>query len=80
MTTTRRAQEGDILKRARWCESGTASWVLKACAKDGSAVLATVRFAPWSGFFWRAAGKTEHAATVRSAFIMARKALREANK
>lgn len=64
----------DLLKHARWSMTKT-GYDLRA--RDG-AILATVRFRPWSGYVWEVAGTRGSADTYRSAMRAARKALRDA--
>lgn len=59
--------------RARWVQNSTDTWVLR----QGGAVLAKVRFTPYIGYVWRAAGRGGYRKTAQSAKNIARRALRE---
>lgn len=70
-----------VVRRARWVENGMASWILKACFRDGSALLATVKEAGFRFFTW---SLTDSSAggwkpTKYGAQRAARRALREGN-
>lgn len=82
MTTTRRAQEGDQLTRARWVQNSANTMILKCLFKDGSAVLATITMYHPLLWHWQIEGadtggkaRSRHAAMRR-----ARQALREAHE
>ena len=64
----------DAAKSAQWTMTKT-GWDLRTC---DNTILATVRFAPWSGYVWRVGKQQGYAKTQRAAQYAARKALREA--